>query len=43
MSEKIRDVEDTKDKVTILKRIKSKRRESFSFLFDMIDTLFTGE
>ncbi|MFL0194955.1 hypothetical protein ACJDU8_05105 [Clostridium sp. WILCCON 0269] len=43
MDEKIRDIEKSKDKITILKRIKSKRRESFSFLFDMIDTLFTGK
>ncbi|UZQ49711.1 hypothetical protein [Clostridium kluyveri] len=43
MNKEIRDIEETKDKVTILKRIKSKRRESFSFLFDMIDTLFAGK
>lgn len=43
MNKEIRDMEETKDKVTILKRIKSKKKESFSFLFDMIDTLFTGE
>ncbi|WP_333861118.1 hypothetical protein [Clostridium sp.] len=43
MNKEIRDIEETKDKVKIIKRIKSKRKESFNFLFDMIDTLFEGE
>lgn len=43
MNKSVSNIEIIKDKVKIVKRIKAKRKESFNFLFDMIDTLFTTE